>query len=245
MSDEPNLEEQALSKVAKSAISNQMETASELDVDIHTDVTELIQGQVESVSLKGKNIVTSQDLHVQEVELHTERISINLFDALFGNIKLNQAVDATGRITVSEADINQNLQSDYIHSQLAPIKLNVDGRIVSLQFQPPMELHLPGDGKMVFSSNIQVTDKGNQQVRFTGVLYPRTPEHDILMEGFSLEKGAVALDILVAFMEKMKELVNLPQIEFNGTAFRIQEMVVHKGSLDLQVEASIRQFPLL
>ena len=104
--------------------------------------------------------------------MHTERISINLFDALFGNIKLNQAVDATGRITVSEADINQNLQSDYIHSQLVPIELNVDGRIVSLQFQPPMELHLPGDEKMVFSSNITVFDRGNQQVRFTGILYP-------------------------------------------------------------------------
>ena len=244
MSDEPRIEEQALSKVAKTTLENQVE-ASSVDVDIHTDITELVQGQVDSVSVSGEDIVTSQDLHVQEVELHTEQIGINLFDAFFGNIKLNQPVDATGRITVTEADINQNLQSDFIQSQLVPLKLTVDGRIVTLEFQPPMELHLPGDGKMVFSSNIKVTDKGNQQVRFTGVLYPRTPEHDILMEGFSLEQGAVALDILVAFMEKMKELVNLPQIEFNGTAFRIQEMVVHKGSLDLQVEACISQFPLL
>ena len=245
MSDEPRLEEQALSKVAKTTLENQVE-ASSVDVDIHTDITELIQGQVDSVSVSGKDIVTPQDLHVQEVELHTERIAINLFDAFFGNIKLNQPVDATGRITVTEADINQNLQSDFIQSQLVPLKLTVDGRIVSLEFQPPMELHLPEEGKMVFTSNIQVTDKGNQQVRFTGVLYPRTPEHDILMEGFSLEQGqAVALDILVAFMEKLKELVNLPQIEFNGTAFRIQEMEVHKGSLVLQVEACIRQFPLL
>lgn len=238
-------EEQALSKIAETTLENQLEAAS-LDVDVHTDLTQLVQGQIDSVAFSGKDVVTPQDIHVQEVKLHTERIAINLFDALFGNVKLNEPIEATGRITVTEADINQNLKSDYLQSQLAPLELNVDGRTVTVQFRPPMELHLPGDEKMIFTSNLQVIDQRTQQVRFTGVLYPRTAEHDILMEGFSFAPGqAVSLDILVAFMVKLKELVYLPQIEFNGTAFRIQKLEVHQGSLVLQVEACMGQFPLL
>lgn len=246
MSEEPRLEEQALSKVAETQLSNQMAAAKEIDVGIHTDLTKIIQGQVDSVSVRGKGLVTQQDLHVQEVELHTGQININPLSALFGKLELTQPIDSTGRIVVTEVDINQSLNSDYIRSKLAPLQLNVDGRIVPLEFQPPMELHLSGNSKMVFSSNIQVLEGGNQPVRFTGVMYPRTHEHPVLMEGFSFEAGqAMPLEIMVAFMEKLKELVNLPYLEFNGMAFRIREMEVHKGSVTLQVEAHINQLPSL
>ena len=77
-------------------------------------------------------------------------------------------------------------------------------------------------------------------------MYPRTHEHSVLMEGFSFEPGqAVSLEVMVAFMEKLKELVNLPYLEFGGTAFRIKEMEVHEGRIILQVEAHINQVPSL
>lgn len=246
MSDEPRMEEQALSKAAEMQLSSQMDAAEGIDVDIRTDLIKLAQGQVDSVSVAGKGLVT-QDLHVQEVELHTDRISINPFSALFGKIELNQPINSTGRVVVTEADINQSLNSDYVLSQLVPLELNVEGRIVPLTLQPPIELRLPGDNKLVFSSNLQVPEKGKtRQVRFTGVMYPRTDEHSVLMEGFSFEAGqAIPLEVMVAFMEKLKELVNLPHLEFSGTAFRIKEMEVHKGSITLQVEAQINQLPSL
>jgi len=243
MSDEPRLEEKALSQAAEMQLSNQLNTAKEIDVDIRTDLIKMVQGQVDSVSVAAKEMVTQQDLQIQEVELHADDLSINPLSALFGKIELNQPVDSTARIVVTEADINQNLNSNYVRRKLAPLELNVDGEVVPLTLQPPMELHLPGDGKLAFSGSMQVPES-NQPVRFTGVMYPRTHEHPILMEAFSFEDGqAVSLEVMVAFMEKLKELVNLPYLEFEGTAFRIKEMDVQKGSITLQVEAHTNQLP--
>lgn len=247
MSDEPRLEEKALSKAAETQLSNHLQAAKELDVEIRTDLIKMTQGQADSVSVAGKELVTQQDLRIQEVELHTSPVAINPLSALFGKIELNQSVDSTARIVVTEADVNQNLNSNYVLSKLSPWELNVEGRIVLLTMQPPMQLHLPGEGKLVFSSNMQVTESGEtQQVRFTAVMYPRTHERSVLMEAFSFEEGqAVSLEVVVAFIKTLKELVDLPYLEYDGTTFRIKEMEVQKGSVTLQVEAHLNQLPSL
>jgi LmeA-like phospholipid-binding len=245
MSEERRLDEQAISKLAKTLLSDQIDAAQKMDVDIRTDAIKIVQGKIDSVSITGKQLVTQQDLQVQELDIQTDRVDIDLFSLLLGKIKLNQTIDSTARFVVTEADINQNLQSDFILDQLPPFELNVDNQIVLLEFQPPMELRLPSEGKIVFSSNLQVSEEGKtQQVRFKSVIYPRTNDHNVLMEKFSLEEGqAISLDILVAFMEKLKELINSPYLKFNGTTFRITEMNVQKESISFEVEAHTAQIP--
>ncbi|MGL5878605.1 MAG: LmeA family phospholipid-binding protein, partial [Xenococcaceae cyanobacterium] len=173
MSDEKRLDEQAISKVAETVLSTQIDTAQNIDVDIRTDPLKMVQGEIDSVSIAGKKLVTQQDLQIQEIELETDRVDIDLFSILLGKVELNQPVNSTGKFVVTEADINQNLRSDFILSKLTPFKLNVDGQIVFLELQPPIELQLPNEGKVVFSSNVKISkgDKAPQQVRFTGAIY--------------------------------------------------------------------------
>ncbi|AFZ36980.1 hypothetical protein Sta7437_3479 [Stanieria cyanosphaera PCC 7437] len=246
MSSEQRLDEQAISKVAENLLSEQVEEAQELDVDIRTNPIKIVQGEVDSISITGKGLVTQQDLHVQKIELDLDGIAINLLSVLFGKIELNQPINSTGRLVMTEADLNQNLNSDYFLSKLLPLELNVDGQIVLLKFLRPMELRLPGEGKVVFSSNLQVCEKDKtQQVCFTGVIHPRTHEHPVLMEKFYFEEGqALSLEILVAFMEILKKLINSSYVNYQGTKFRIQEMNVDRGSISLEVEAQINQIPL-
>lgn len=245
MSEKPRLDEQAISKVAETVLSEQIDTAQKLDVDIRTDPLKMVGGTIDSVSIAGKDLVTQQDLQIQEMELHTDRIDIDLFSILFGKVELNQPVNTTGRFVVTEADIDRNLKSDFILSKLIPFKLNVDGQTVLLKFQPPMELHIPSKNKLIFSSNIEVTEGDQtQKVRFTGVMYPRTDNQNILMEKFFLEEGqAISLNVLVALMNKLKELIDAPYLDFNGTKFRIKEMDVTQGNISLEVEAKIEQIP--
>lgn len=245
MSEKPRLDEQAISKVAETMLSEQIDTSQKLDVDIRTDPLKMVGGTIDSVSIAGKDLVTQQDLQIQEMELHTDRVDIDLFSILFGKVEFNQPVNSTGRFVVTEAQINQNLKSDFLLSKLTPFKLNVDGQIVLIKFQPPMELHIPSENKLIFSSNVEVSKGGKtQQVRFTGVMYPRTNNQDVLMEKFFLEEGqAISLNVLVAFMNKLKELIDAPYLDFNGTRFRIKEMDVKKGSISLEVEAKIDRIP--
>jgi hypothetical protein len=241
MPDEPRLDEQAISKVVEKMLSSQIDEAQQLEVDIRTDPLKIVGGTINSVAIAGKDLITQHNLSVQEMEIQTDCVDIDLLNLLFGKIEFNQPVNTTGKFVVTESDLNQNLKSDFILNKLIPFKLNVDGELVLIEFQPPMELQLPSEDKIVFSSNIRISKKNTtQQVRFTGVIYSRTDDHNVLIEKFVLEDGqAISLNILVNFMEKLKELIESPYIDYNGARFRIKEMKVNKGSINLEVEAKI------
>jgi hypothetical protein len=64
------------------------------------------------------------------------------------------------------------------------------------------------------------------------------------MEKFILADGqAISLNILVVFMQKLKELIDSPYLDYNGVKFRIKNMKVNKGNINLEVEAKIDRIP--
>jgi hypothetical protein len=57
MLDERRLDEQAISKVAKNLLSEQVEAAQEINVDIRTNPIKMVQGEVDSISIAGKELL--------------------------------------------------------------------------------------------------------------------------------------------------------------------------------------------
>lgn len=245
MQDEPRLEEQAISKVAEMLLSTQIDTAEKLDVDVQTDLGKLVQGQTGSISISGEKLVTQQDLQIKEIDLKIDQVDVNLFSALLGKIELNQPIDSAGKIVVTEVDINRNLNSDYLRNRPIGLEVMVEGQPVLLTFQAPMEIQLPGNNKVIFSSGIQISEEGkNRSVQFKGTIYPRTDKHSVLMENFSLGEGqALPLELMTALMERLKELIEAPYINLGDMAIQIQNMEVHRGSIDLFVKVKMNQLP--
>ncbi|MEP0881604.1 DUF2993 domain-containing protein [Trichocoleus sp. ST-U3] len=244
MTDEPRLEEQALSQAVEMGLSSQMDSVENINVDVRTDLLKMAQGKANSVSVEGRGLAIQKDIRVQEMELHADNIAINLFDAIFGQIKLNHPLDATARVVLTEKDINRALNSDYIRSKFQSMELNADGQLVTLEPQE-LEMHLPGEGKMEFSGKMLLHDVDKaRQVGFAAVVRPRTSSTPILLEGFSCNPGqGISLELTIALMEKLGELANLPYFDLQGMAIRIKEMDVQEGSLTLYTEAYIKQIP--
>lgn len=245
MSEKRRLEEQALSQATELQISQQLESAEQLDVDVRTNLIKMAKGQAKSVSLTGKELVTQQNLRVQEVEIHVGEVSIQPLSALLGNIQLNQPIDFQGRVILTEQDINLNINTDFLLSQLPLIELNVGGEQVQLEFQPPMEVQLPGDNKLIFRGEIELGDRvQKQQLSVTAALYLH-PTHPILVESISLDDGQViSLEIIIALIKKIEALLKLPYLEFQGIKLWIKEIVVQQGSLAVQIEARTDQIPV-
>ena len=235
------LEEQVLSKAAEIGLSSQLDEVDKLDVDVRTDVFKILQGQVDSVSVTGKGLV-QKDIRVEEIEIHVDNIAIDILSAIFGEFELDQPTDATARVVLTEQDINRALNSEYVRSKLSPLELNVDGELATIELQLPVELKLPGDGKMVFSGGMLLHESSHtQQIGFIGVIHPRTSKQPLLLEAFSCTPGqGISLELNIALMQKAKELLSLPYYEIQGTAFRIKDMEVQKGSLTVQVEAHLQ-----
>lgn len=245
MPEERRLEEQLLSQQAEKQLSNQLDQVEEIDVDIQTDLFKVLQGETDGVSVTAKGLV-KEGIRVQEIKLKTDSVGVNPLSALFGQIELNHAVNASARIVMTEADINHALTSDYVRSKFQKFDLNVDGEVVSIQPQV-IQISLLGEGKMAFAGKVLLIEKGNSRcVGFTAIARPRKEQQPIMLESFNCIEGeGFSLEFAVAFMEKVKELVNLPYIQFEGTAVRVQNMEVEKGSLTLLVDTRLKEIPNL
>ena len=246
MQDEQRLEEQAVSKAAEMQMSSQLDQADKIEVDVQTDLWKLIQGQVDGVSFSGKGLVVKKDIRLEELVLQTDKVDINLFSAIFGEIELNQPVKSIARVVLKEADINRAMTSNYIRSQMPTFDLNVDGEIVSLKPQE-IQMFLPGDGKMKFEGTVSIQEKGNtNQLSFTALIRPSTQTQPIMLESFNCTQGdGISLEIVTALIQKVKELVNLPYIKLEGIALQVKKMDVQKESITTVVETYIKQIPTM
>jgi hypothetical protein len=243
--DDLKLDEQAISKAAEIGLSSQLDEAEKIDVDVKTDLVKAVQGQVDSVAIAGQGLVIQKDIRVQEMELHTDSIDINPLSALFGQIELNQSVDATARLVLTEQDINRALNSDYMLSKLQKLELNVEGKTVVIEPQQ-LELHLPDDGKMVFNAKAILHDEigKTKSIGFAATILVKTGAQSLLMEGFNCSPNqGISLELAITFMQKIKELVNLPYIELETMVLRVKDVDVQKGSLTLHSEAHVSQLP--
>ena len=242
MPDEPRLDEQALSEAAEKTIATQLDEVENIDVDVRTDLLKMVQGQVNSVSIAAQGLVMQKDIRVQEIELHTDSIAIDLLNALFGQIELNQPVDATARLVLTEQDINRALNSDYIRSKFPSLELNVEGQIVTLEPQQ-LEVHLPGGGKMGFRGTILLHEMGDiRRLGFTAMIRSGTTKQPLLLEAFHCTEGeGISLEFAIALIKKAGELVNLPYVDLEGMAFRIKKLELQEGSLTLHTDAYVRQ----
>jgi hypothetical protein len=246
MPDELRLEEQALSEVAEKRISAQLDEVENLDVDVRTNLLKMVQGQVDSVSIAGQGLVMQKDIRVHELEVRTDGVAIDLLSAILGQIELNQPVDATARLVLTEQDINRALNSDYISSKFQGLEVNVDDEIVTLEPQQ-MKIHLPGGGKVRFKGTMLLHEKGNtRQFGFNAAFVPRTDTQPVMLEEFNCSEGeGISLELTVALMSKLRELLNLPYFEVEGIALRVKQLEVHEGSLTVHTQAYVRQIPEL
>lgn len=170
MSDEQKLEEQVLSKVVETQLSNQLDKAEKIDVDVQTDLLKTVQGQADSVTVEGQGLVMQKDIRVQEIKLQTDSISVNPLSAILGQIELNQPVNTAARIVLLEDDINRALTSDFVRSKLQKYDLNVDGQIVGFEAQQ-IQIFLPDQGKIGFRGRVLLHEPENtRQLSFTAMV---------------------------------------------------------------------------
>ncbi|MCC5667716.1 DUF2993 domain-containing protein [Nostoc sp. CHAB 5784] len=244
MQDEHNLEEKVLSQGAEMMVSQGLDEVEKIDINVQTDLFKIVQGQADGVSFAGEGLVIQEGIRVQEIKLQTDSIDINPLSALFGQIELNQPVNAIVRIILTEVDINRTMTSDFVRSRMQNYDLDVDGEIVSFEPQK-IQVFLPGDGKIECKGRVLLKEKGNTRpLAYTAIARPRTLSQPAMLESFNCTEGSgVSIELVTALMQKVKELMNLPYFKWEDIAFSIKDIKVEIGSLTLLVETQVKQIP--
>lgn len=244
MPDEQNLEEKLLSQEAKRRVLHELNEVEKIDIDVQTDVLKIIQGQADGVSVSGQGLVIKENIRIQEIKLQTDNIAIDPFSALFGQIELDEPVNAIARVLLTEADINKTLSSDFTRRLANNFELKVDGEIVNFELQQ-IQIFLPGDNRIELHGKVLLQEKGNTRpLTYQAIARPRTHSQPLLLESFNCIEGqGISLEVIVPLMQKFQELVNQPYFEWNNMRLRVKDIKLEIGSLTLLVEASVRQIP--
>ncbi|MBD2102911.1 DUF2993 domain-containing protein [Leptolyngbya sp. FACHB-261] len=238
------LGEQALSKVAEMGLESQLDESDNLDVNVKTDPLKVIQGQVDSVSIKGEGLVMKKDLRVEEMEMKTGSIAINPLSAAFGKIELTEPTQASARVVLTEEDLNRASNSEYIHGKLQNMTVEVEGRTVTIDVQQ-VNLHLLADGKITLNADILQRGTGDvQKVAFTATPRVSPDKQHVSLDDIQYAEGqSLPPELNTALLNKAHELLNLSKFSLQGMSLKIQTMEITEGSLTLQTEALITEFP--
>lgn len=244
MSEPPRSEENIFSELAKAVLGSQLDEFRKLAVSAQTNLLKLIQGEVEDISLQGRNIV-KDDLQVQEIDIQTDQISVDPLSILLGKVRLNEPIDSHIRLVLSEANLNQNMNSDYVQAFLKPIDLNVEGEIHSLELLPPFKIKLLDGNKMRFTGNAAIRSTNNtQKLAFTSVVSPRTDTQPVLMETFCCTPDdGQSIPFMIALMQLMNSLVSQSYLQIEGIAFQVQTFAIQNQELIIEIEIHAAQIP--
>jgi len=239
----PDLGENALSKVAEIGIASQLDEVENIDVDIRTNPGKLVQGKLDSVSISGQGLVMKDDLRVETLEVSIDKVAINPLSAVFGNIELTHPTDAEAHIVLTEADINRAFSSEFIQGKFCDLKMEVEGRPVIVDVQQAT-IHLPGDNKFVINADFLLKEQSEvKKLSATAVPHIQEDGYMISLEILSTEGQGLPKEAVVAIFDQLAALLDLRNFNIPGMSLQFHQLEAQKGRLVIHANTHIEQLP--
>jgi hypothetical protein len=246
MPDEPRLEEQAISEVIKQAILSQFDGVKRMGVAVSTSLTKAFQGQADSISVKGHELV-KEDIHIQELEVRSGQVSIDPLSVFLGQIRLNEPVDTHVHLVLSEEDLNQALSSDYVLEKLPHLHLEVSGKFITIELCSPFKIRLPGNNKIRVSGTAKLYESQRiRPINFSAVICLPTETQPILLETFCCApQQGLSVPFVIALLQKLNAIVTQPYFQLEATTLKISSLEIKDRKVTLEIEAQTHQIPSL
>jgi hypothetical protein len=243
MIGEPDLGEQALSKVAEMGIASQLDEVENLDVEIRTNPFQLMQGKVDSVTIAGEGAVMNQDLRMESFEVRTGTIAINAGSALFGKIELTQPADANARFVLHENDLNRAFSSDFLREKLQNVTVQVNGQPVLVDIMNA-KIDLLDAQKLELEADVLLKET-NETHHFKANATPKVQEQGqrIGLDILSTEAEGLSPEITDALCNTMMEFLDLRNFNLQGMSLTLQRLDMDSDRLTLNTTTTIEEFP--
>ena len=239
-----NAGEQAISKAAELGLSSQLDEAENLDVDIRTNPLDLMQGEIESVSVKGEGLVMKKELRAEKLRIETSSISVNSIKAAMGNIELTQPTDARMLVALKEEDLQNAFNSEYIKDKLQNMEIEWEGKKVKGKIDE-VKFTLLDDGKIGLKADVYLGDRDNaEKVSLTAIPQIDNAGNCIKLESVEyLEDAGCNLQVAKAIVNSAEEILDLRNFELDTMSLQVRKLDVKLGQLSIEADAEVRDFP--
>jgi LmeA-like phospholipid-binding len=244
MSNDPSLEGQIIAKLVENQISAQFDDVDQVNVEVDTDLLKIIQGKADSITLQGQGLTLTPDIRLEEIQVQTTKISLNPLRALLNSFEFTQPIEAAACVTMTEIDLNNLLNSDLLQKNLPQLSFKLDfGKEAKITLQSPMQLQILDGKKIKFTGQTKIhTPDETKMVGFTATIYPQTEKNPLLIESFYCHQAeALSIDFLTVLMQKFKQLISLPSLEWKGMELIIQQLQLQQDKITVNLETSLKK----
>jgi LmeA-like phospholipid-binding len=240
---EPDLGEQALSKAAEVGITQQLGEVEQVNVDIRTDPLKLIQGKVDSVSVTGEGLVMKNSLRMEKLQVDTGAVAINPASAIFGKIELTQSAEADAHVTLTQEDVNQAFNSDYIRDKMQNLTISPNGEAIAITVQH-VDIQFLENGKVQLKASVLMGET-NEAKEIEAIVVPSVKEEGqrIVFEEVSGTDGGTSSQLTQMILQEIMTLADLRNFELSGMSLLINDLDVQPGQMTLKATTVIEKIP--
>ena len=240
----PDIGEQAISKAAEVGLESQLDESEDLDVDVRTNPLDLVQGKVDSVSVKGEGLVMQKELRADKLRIETSSIDIDPMKAALGDIELNQPTDARMLVVLKEEDVQRAFNSEYVKNKLQNLEINYGGETATAKIKQ-VNFSLPETGKVKLEADINLVEKEqDEKISFTAVPEVNSSGNNINLKSVEYEQEAeYNQEVAKAIIDSAEEILDLRNFELDEMSLRVRKLDVEAGKLTIEADAEIEDFP--
>ena len=239
-----NASEQAISKAAKLGLASQLDEAENLDVNVRTNPLDLMQGEIDSVSVKGDGLVMQKELRAEKLRIETSSISINSIKAAMGNIELSQPTDARMLVVLKDEDLQNAFNSEYIKDKLQNLEIEYEGEKINVKIEQ-VKFVLLDDGKIGLNANVYLVERdSHEKISLTAIPEIDNDGNCINLSSVEyLQDAHCNLKVAKAIINSAEEILDLRNFELDTMSLRVRKLDVKLGKLTIEADAEVKDFP--
>ncbi|WAL62744.1 LmeA family phospholipid-binding protein [Thermocoleostomius sinensis] len=224
-----------LDRVAETAIRNQLDSAEELSVRIdNTPSYQALRGRVDRVRIAGRGLFPVAGVRVAELEVETDAIALDLDQLRQGQPELEQPLQAAVKFVLTEADLNQALQSELVAEQLRRLNVSLSGTSAASELIDPQLDFLPND-RLRLQATLQDPQTGEQTrvVAETGLEMIAGHQLQLLEPTIKVNEQIVAPQLLAFLIGNVSQRFDLTNLEESGITARVLNLEIEADRLTL------------
>ena len=239
-----DLGEKAINKIAKTGIESKLDKAEGLDVNIRTNPLDIMQGEIDSVSVKGDGLVMKKELRAEKLRIETNNISINSIKAAMGNIELIKPTDARMLVVLKESDIQNAFNCEYVKDKLQNLQIDCQGEKFTVRIER-IKFLLPDTGKIELDADVYLVEKEQtEKIGLTAVPEIDSDGNSINLKSVEyLQDAEYNADVAKAIINSAEEILNLRNFELDEMSLKVRKLDVDLGKLTIEADAEIKNFP--
>ncbi len=242
-SDKSNLAKNTLNKAAELLISSQVNSAKNLEIEIDSQPERLLQGKVDSLSIKGQKI-TWHELKIEQLNLNLDNLEIELLSTILGQVKLTKPGDIRAKIIFNKTDCDRLLNSQYVNTLLQKLSIYVNDNCYVWSLHNA-KCYLGNDGELKLRSGIELSsDLETQTVDLEIKIRVGQQGKEIMFKGGKYLHGKfLSLAISVAIMTRIKDLLYLRNFTNPDFAVDLEKIEIKDKHLILWSNIRVYQIP--